>query len=131
MLSLGSMCGVELQTNNVGNELKDIRVVLNGITAHLMIGKREGSMLTAYSGDDSAVWKDSRRRLISEGFPSSLLHRHKATIESCIEELGSRGLLDEVSTIDDEERPSNLGMQPEEGRHPDEKSQLHEGRQSG
>ena len=48
MLSLGSMGRVEQQMNHAGGELKEIRLAVNSITAHLMAADREGSVLTAY-----------------------------------------------------------------------------------
>ena len=78
ILSLGSMGRVEQQMNNAGDELKEIRLAVNGITAHLLASDREGSVLTAYTGDDRAVWREFRRELITGGFSSSLIRRHKA-----------------------------------------------------
>ena len=96
MVSLGTMGRVEQQINNAGGDLKEIKQVVNGITAQLMTrSNHEGSILTAYADDDKAVWKDFRRELVAEGFSSSVIDKHKYLIKAYIRELGARGLLDD------------------------------------
>lgn len=97
MVSMGSMGRVEQRMNDAGGDLKEIKVAVNGITAHLMSTsiRHEGSVLTAYADDDRAVWKEFRRELLEDGFSSSTIQKHKAVIKAYIEELGSRGLFDE------------------------------------
>ncbi len=97
MVSIGSMGRVERRMNDAGGDLKEIKVAVNGITAHLMSTsiRHEGSVLTAYADDDRAVWKEFRRELLEDGFSSSTIRKHKAVIKAYIEELGSRGLFDE------------------------------------
>lgn len=96
MVSLGTMGRVEQQMNDAGGDLKEIKQVVNGITAHLMTrSNHEGSILTAYSDDDKAVWKGFRRELVAEGFSSSVIEKHKYLIKAYIRELGARGLLDD------------------------------------
>lgn len=97
MLSLGTMGRVEQQMNDAGGDLKEIKQVVNGITAHLMTrSNHEGSILTAYPDDDKAVWKDFRRELVVEGFSSSVIDKNKHLIKAYIRELGARGLLDDL-----------------------------------
>ena len=81
-----------------------------------MAADREGSVLTAYTGDDRAVWREFRRELIIEGFSSSLIRRNKALIKSYIKELGSRGLLDENPVADDEAEQSIEEHHADQGR---------------
>ena len=97
MVSMRSMGRVERRMNDAGGDLKEIKVAVNGITAHLMSIsiRHEGSVLTAYADDDRAVWKEFRRELLKDGFSSSIIRKHKAVIKAYIEELGSRGLFDE------------------------------------
>ena len=99
MVSLGTMGRVERQLNDAGGDLKEIKVSVNEIIAKLMSKSqgREGSILTAYADDDRAVWKEFRRELVHDGFSSSIIRKHKRLIKSYIEELGSRGLLDDVN----------------------------------
>lgn len=96
MVSIGTMGSVEKQMNDAGGDLKEIKEAVNGIAAHLMAKDRsEGSVLTAYPDDDKAIWKELRRELIGEGFSSSIIGKHKHLIKAYIEELGTRGLLDD------------------------------------
>ena len=99
MVSIGSVGRVEKRMEEAGGDLREIKLAVNGITAHLLAGsKREGSVLTAYADDDKAVWKESRRELVSEGFSSATIHEHKDLIKAYVKELASRGLLDERDT---------------------------------
>lgn len=105
MVSTGTMGRVERQMNDAGGYLKEIKVAVNGITAHLMSRSNcsDGSIHTAYTDDDGAVWKELRRELRQDGFSSSVIRKHKGLIKAYIEELGSRGLLDEEDPDDDAE----------------------------
>lgn len=60
MVSMGTMGRVERLMNDAGGDLEEIKVAINGVTAHLMSSsnRHEGSMLTAYADDDRAVWKE-------------------------------------------------------------------------
>ncbi|CAD6578141.1 MAG: hypothetical protein ASARMPRED_008550 [Alectoria sarmentosa] len=105
IVSMGAMGRVERQMNDAGGDLKDIKVAVNGITAQLMSSsiRHEGSVLTAYADDDRAVWKEFRRELVEDGFSSSVIRKHKSLIKAYIEELGNRGVFDEVDPNDDAE----------------------------
>ena len=101
MVSMGSMGIVEKQMYEAGGDLKDIRRAVNGITAHLMSGAtKEGSVLTDYAGDDKAVWRAFRRELVKGGFSSDVIREHKDTIQAYVQELGSRGILDDEDLED-------------------------------
>ena len=101
MVSVGSMGVVEKQMYENGGDLKDIRRAVNGITAHLMSGaNREGSVLTDYAGDDKEVWRALRRDLIKGGFSSDVIRDHRDTIQAYVNELGSRGILDDEDLKD-------------------------------
>lgn len=96
MTSTGTMGRVERKMDEAGGDLREIRLAVNGITAHLIAGnKAEGSIFTTYSGDDKSVWREFRRELNREGFSSAVIHQHKRTIKAYIKELGDRGLLDD------------------------------------
>ena len=97
MASTGTMGRVERKMDEAGGDLRDIRFAVNRITAYLLAGnKAEGSVLTAYSGDDKNVWRELRRELNREGFSSAVIHQHKTTIKAYIKELGGRGVLDDI-----------------------------------
>ena len=102
----GTMGRVERQLVDAGGDLKEIKIAINGITAELMSKSKgqEGSILTAYADDDIAVWKELRRGLVQNGFTSSVIRKHKKPIMSYIEELGSRGLLDDVNPNNEAEK---------------------------
>ena len=112
MVSVGSIGRVERQMNEAGDDLQEIKVAVNGITAHLLASKdHEGSILTTYADDDKAVWRQFRRELRAEGFSSSVIREHGRVIKAYIKELADRGLLDEgdqgpLNTSNDDEESS-------------------------
>lgn len=109
MVSMGSVGRVEKKMDDAGGDLREIKLAVNGITAHLITKSRhEGSFLTAYADDDRAVWKEFRRELVNDGFSSSVLRKHKATIKAYVTELGSRGLLDEEDPREVNVTPTDL-----------------------
>lgn len=114
MVSVGTIGRVERQMNNAGGDLEEIKVAVNSITAQLMSKstRHEGSILTAYAGDDRAVWKEFRRELLEDGFSSSVIRKHKGLIKAYIEELGSRGLLDEEDPNDEAEESPHRDVKP-------------------
>lgn len=101
MVSVDSIGRVEKRMDEAGGDLREIRLAVNGITAHLLASKgREGSVLTTYAEDDRAVWKELRRELVMDGFSSSTIRKHKELIKAYMKELAERGLLDEVDPHD-------------------------------
>ena len=101
MVSMGSIGRVEQKMEIAGGDIREIRIAVNGITAHLLSAtNREGSVLTTYADDDKAVWKEFRKELIEEGFSSSIIRKHKRLIKAYIKELGDRGLLDDEDPHD-------------------------------
>lgn len=101
MVSMGSLGRVESQMNNAGGDLREIKVAVNSITAHLISkNNHEGSILTTHTNDDRSVWKEFRRELIDDGFKSDVIKRHKRLIKAYVKELGSRGLLDDEDPED-------------------------------
>jgi hypothetical protein len=96
-LSLGSQGRVEEYMAIQGGELQRMRRSLNWIIASLQAscGNTESSILTSYTDDDKAIWKDFRRELIREGYSTSFLKKHRETIQNYVRELGQRGALDE------------------------------------
>ena len=110
-ISIGSIGKVEQQMETAGEDIREIRIAVNGITAHLLsASNREGSVLTTYADDDKAVWKEFRRELIAEGFSSSILRKHKQLIMAYINELGDRGLFDDEDPYGIEESSESAGM---------------------
>ena len=101
MVAAGSMGKIEKQMEEAGGDLKELKVAVTSITAKLMAGSnKEGSILTSYADDDKAVWREFRRELVTGGFSSSLLKKHKVIIKAYLEELGRRGILDEENSPD-------------------------------
>ena len=108
LVSVGTLGKMEEQMNITGGVVKEIQVAVNQITIQSIAkNNHEGSILTTYSSDDKAVWKEFRRELIRSGFSSSDLQRYKDTIQSYVKELGSRGILDE-QVAENCENPSTL-----------------------
>ena len=110
--TVSSVGRVENQVTEAGDDLRDIKVAVNGIAAQLMYlsSSEEGSVLTDNAEDDSQVWREFRRELIKEGFPSSVTKTHKETIKAYVKELGSRGLLDDIDSAagEDGADPSHM-----------------------
>lgn len=62
--STGSIGRVEQQMNNMGDDLREIKVIVNRISAVQMSQlHQEESILSAYTNDDRSAWKDIRREL--------------------------------------------------------------------
>ena len=96
MASLGSLGRIEKQMK--GN-LQEIKTAVNGTAARLIAKSHgEGSVLSTYTNDDKAVWKEFRGDLCKQGFSSSDLKRHRGLIMAYITELGDRGLFDDVNS---------------------------------
>lgn len=94
--TLGSQGRVEKQMKAAGGDLEDIRKGVNRITAELMSKKgHDGSVMTNYDGDETAFWKELRRRLIKGGFTSSRIRDYMDHIQAYVTELADRGVLDE------------------------------------
>ena len=100
LVSTGIVGNIERQMEEAGGDLKDVKRAINSLTAQLIIVPgREGSILTTYTNDDKAVWKDFRRGLVKKGFSSSCLRKNKRTIQAYLEELAARGVLDEREIV--------------------------------
>lgn len=99
LCSLGSQIRVEKQLNSVGGDLEGIRAKVDWIAANMAAknGDRNGTIWTSYTNDDKAFWRELRRELVKEGYHSSVLHKHKHLLKEYVEELGSRGVFDNMS----------------------------------
>ena len=94
-ITVGSLGRIEKSLDEAG--LKDIKPALDNIAKKLVASNhKEGSVLTAYANDDTAVWKSLRRELIRENIvPSDIISKNKSLITKFIRELGDRGMLDD------------------------------------
>jgi hypothetical protein len=92
LCSLGSLGRVETQLE----QLPGIRESINWIAANMTAGNKDGTVWTTHAEDDKDFWRQLRRELVKEGFPSSSLHKHKRLIKAYVKELGNRGVLDQV-----------------------------------
>ena len=97
MTSISSIGRIEKQMTDAGGVLKDMQLAVKDITMQLVCkNQTEGSVFTTYADDDKGFWKDLRRKLCRDGFPSSVIHKHKRLIMDYIKELGSQGVLDKT-----------------------------------
>lgn len=94
LLSLGSQGRIEIQLIQQGGDVKGIRESINWILAR-MATDPEASVMTSYTNDSVSFWRDMRRELVKDGYPSSVIHRYKSLIKAYVKELGDRGVLDE------------------------------------
>ena len=98
LLSIGTLGKIEVYMDSHGDDLRDIKQALHWVTASMQADSHgEKSILTSYTEDDKAIWKDFRRELIKEGFSSRLLDKHRKTIKRYVIELGERGVLDDIA----------------------------------
>ena len=78
MCTMGSVGRLEQQMKSARGVLKEIQLALHNMVKSSDIRSNpENSVLTTYSSDDKAVWKDLRRELIMERFSSSDIQKHK------------------------------------------------------
>ena len=82
-------------TTNVNAIPEQIRSTVDALAAEVRAGCREGTILTAYSDDNTDVWQQFRRELISDGMKSSFIDRYKPEIQGYLKELQRRGELEE------------------------------------
>lgn len=97
-MPLGSQGKVKEYMTLQGGELQGMRRSLDCIVASLQASNVNAgdSILTHYTDDDQAIWRDFRRELIQQGYSSSFLMKHKEAIQNYIYELGQMGALDEL-----------------------------------
>ena len=101
--SVGSLGRIEKQMKGGFEEMnggfEEIKKDVHEIAARLIVKSHsEGSVLSTYANDDKSVWKEFHGDLCRQGFSSSDLKRHRASIMAYITELCDRGLFDEVSS---------------------------------
>ncbi|CAL3973569.1 unnamed protein product [Diplocarpon coronariae] len=94
---------VEAKSTSHDKQLRGIRSALHWVTANMAAASGEGSVWTSYTNDDQAFWRGLRRELIKEGYRSTTLQRHKTLIKDYVEELGNRGVFDDILELDIED----------------------------
>ena len=67
--TISSTGTVKRQMDEVGRDLRELRVAVSGLTAHLRSesAHREGSVFTTYSEDNKAVWRKLPRVFAKDG----------------------------------------------------------------
>ena len=81
--------------DNHGEDLRDIKTNLHWVVASMQANSHEEkSILTTYTEDDKAVWKEFRRELIKLGVSSRVLRKHEEAIRKYVFALGKKGALD-------------------------------------
>lgn len=107
LATVGTMGRVEKKMIDDGGLLREMKTSIDGITAHYMSKSRhEGSILTTYTDDDKAVWKEFRRELIHEGFRSADVKKNQSLIKAYVQELGKRGIFDDEDSTEQHEPPA-------------------------
>lgn len=94
LLSVGSQGIVEGMVRELQTSVNWIIATSQASSA--ASGRREGSILTSYTNDDKSFWRELRRELVKDGFSSSVIREHKASIQSYVTRLGSSGALDDL-----------------------------------
>ena len=75
MVSMGSIGRVERQMEKAGGDIEEILIAVNAIRARQSLIRNRDSILTTYEDDDKAVWKEFRKELYQEGFPSAIIEK--------------------------------------------------------
>lgn len=92
LLSIGELARVGRYMETHGEELRDIKHTLHRVIAPAQTeNHEEKSILTSYTEDDKAVWKEFRRQLIKLGVSSKVLKKFQEPIKRYAFELGKRG----------------------------------------
>jgi hypothetical protein len=100
LLSMGSQGRVEKYMRSSGVEVRELCLAINSTLAQLIDnGKPEGTVLTMYSEDDPAIWKELRRQLVHGGHNSNTIQENFESIKAYVRELGDRGVLDDKRNI--------------------------------
>jgi len=95
LLSIGELGRVGRYMDNHGEDLRDIKTNLHWVVASMQANSHEEkSILTTYTEDDKAVWKEFRRELIKLGVSSRVLRKHEDAIRKYVFALGKKGALD-------------------------------------
>lgn len=106
-VGLGSSGRVEEQFQAVNERLRsmdhraesgfrNMLEAINSVSAGYPTRKIEGTVLTAYSNDKAEVWRQFRKELLSDGFTSASIERHKHALRAYVHYLDDQGLLDEA-----------------------------------
>jgi hypothetical protein len=95
LLALGSQGRVERRLTGQAGDLRGIRESINLLVAKASSQSPEGSVMTDYANDETAFWRNLRRELVNDGYPSKAIQGQKKLIQDYIRELGSRGVLDD------------------------------------
>jgi hypothetical protein len=95
LLALGSQGRVERHLTGQAGDLRGIRESINLLVAKANAQSPEGSVMTDYANDETTFWRNLRRELVNDGYPSKAIQGQKKLIQDYIRELGSRGVLDD------------------------------------
>lgn len=100
--TVGSLGKVELHMKGHKGDMMGLQQSVNWIIGSLQASNKhgEGSILTSYASDDKLFWKELRRSLVKEGYPSHKLEKHKTKIHEYVRALGDHGLLDDLIAED-------------------------------
>jgi len=95
LLAMGSQGRVERRLTGQAGDLRGIRESINLLVTKSNAQSTEGSVMTAYSNDETAFWRNLQRELVNDGYPSKAIQGQKKPIQDYIRELGSRGVFDD------------------------------------
>jgi hypothetical protein len=86
----------------------------------------DGTVWTSYENDDQSFWRQLRRELVMEGYHSSVLHKHKGLLKDYVEELGRRGVFDQIDSGEDEAPEEDEESEEYEESEVDEEPEVEE-----
>lgn len=111
LCSLGSQGRIEKQLNSLGGDMEGIRKKIDRIAANMTAKSGDGSVWTSYTNDDKDFWRQLRRELMQQGYRYSSLSKNKRLLKAYVEELGQRGVFDEVESGGEEDEGMTIGDQ--------------------
>lgn len=81
------------------NELPEMKKAIDGLAAESRAGRKEGSVTTTYTNDDTDIWRQFRRELIGEGFSSGSIQRFSSHLKDYLRRLRDQGLLEKKNRM--------------------------------
>ena len=92
-VGLGALGRIERDLNAIPERMQK---TIDSLVEEIRAGRREGTVMTAYSDDDTEIWKQFRRELIGDGMKSDVVYKYKPLIRKYLQELAERGDLEEL-----------------------------------
>lgn len=94
-VGLGSLSRIERELRQMNAVPVAIQQTVDSLVHEIRAGRREDTIMTAHENDETYIWRQFRRELISEGHDSDTIHRYKPQLKAYLGTLSERGELEE------------------------------------